>query len=57
MAKKKQTSTRVLMSVSLPADQTDAMDAWRKAQPAVPGRSAVIRAAVQEFLARHSKEG
>ena len=58
MAQKKQPKRKSMsVSASLPLDLVDEVDCWRERQRVRVGRSAMIKAALKEFMANHPPEG
>jgi len=50
------TQNRKQFTFSMPAELVITLDAWRERQPAVPSRSAVLKAALRLFLAQQGVE-
>lgn len=46
-------TNKTMISIRVPQDVLVRLDAWRESQPAEPQRTAVIVAAVNEFLDHH----
>ncbi len=47
---------KTMISIRVPQDVLDRLDAWRASQPVEPQRTAVIMAAVKDFLDKHEKD-